>query len=68
MSDKKRISIVEFFSQVKAEVKKITWPSRQQVIMSTILIFVVSVIAALFFFVVDQLIVWVMKNLYSLVG
>ena len=52
----KRTSPVEFFKQVKAEGKKITWPTRNETMISTIMVFVMVVISALFLFFVDQIV------------
>lgn len=45
---------VEFFKQVKVEAKKVTWPTRQETIASTIAVFIMVVIASIFLFVADQ--------------
>lgn len=47
---------VQFFSQVRAEVSKITWPTRREVITTTIMVFALSALASVFFFLVDILI------------
>ena len=44
----------EYYRQVKAEMKKVTWPTRQETIVSTIVVFVMVIIAALFLFLADQ--------------
>lgn len=46
----------EFFPQVKAEVGKVTWPSRKETIMTTVVVFIFAVIAAMYFLAVDQII------------
>ncbi len=45
--------ILEFIKSVRSEWFKIVWPSRENVIKTTIMILVCSGVAALFFFVVD---------------
>jgi len=45
----------QFFQQVRQEVAKVTWPTRRETTISTIMVFVMVIIAAIFFFVVDQL-------------
>lgn len=47
---------VQFFSQVRAEVSKITWPTRREVVTTTIMVFILSALASVFFFLVDILI------------
>jgi len=45
---------VEFFQQVRQEVSRVTWPSRKETMVTTAMVFVMVFIAAVFFFVVDQ--------------
>jgi len=47
---------VQFIQQVRSEVSKITWPTRREVLLTTIMVFVMSAIAALIFALVDLLI------------
>lgn len=47
---------VQFFSQVRAEVSKITWPTRREVMTTTVMVFALSTLASIFFFLVDILI------------
>ena len=46
----------QFIQQVRSEVSKITWPTRREVLLTTIMVFVMSAIAALIFALVDLLI------------
>ena len=46
----------QFIQQVRSEVSKITWPTRSEVLLTTIMVFVMSAIAALIFALVDLLI------------
>lgn len=45
--------IVKFLKETVAEMKKVTWPTRQEIIGSTIVTVVVSVIVSIFIGVVD---------------
>lgn len=45
---------VEFFREVRQEVARVTWPTRKETAVTTAMVFVMVFIAALFFFVVDQ--------------
>jgi preprotein translocase subunit SecE len=56
-------SPVEFFRQVKSEMQKVTWPSRQETTVSTTAVFIMVFIAAMFLFVADQ----VMSKLVQLI-
>jgi len=45
--------ISEYFNGVKIEIKKVTWLSKQEMLGSTVVVGVFSVVIALFLFVVD---------------
>lgn len=46
---------ITFFKQVRAEVAKVTWPSRRETSISTIMVLVMVVLASLFFLLADFL-------------
>jgi preprotein translocase subunit SecE len=50
-----KTSPIEFFQQVRQEVSRVTWPTRKETMVTTAMVFVMVFIAAIFFFVVDQL-------------
>ncbi|MBU2125090.1 MAG: preprotein translocase subunit SecE [Alphaproteobacteria bacterium] len=50
---KKRTSIPQFASQVRAELRKVVWPSRKETWITSVMVLIMVVIAAIFFFVVD---------------
>ncbi len=47
---------VKFVREVRAEMVKVTWPTRRETLVTTGLVFAMATIAAIFFFVVDQVI------------
>jgi preprotein translocase subunit SecE len=49
----KKIGPVQFFKEVRSEVRKISWASRNETLISTVFVFIMVVVAALFFFAVD---------------
>jgi preprotein translocase subunit SecE len=51
-----RVSPVEFFKEVRDEVKKVTWPSRRETTITTIMVFIFATMAGIFFFLTDQVI------------
>ena len=61
-----KISPLQFFRQVKQEVKKVTWPSKKEVNQTLVMVIVIVAIAATFFFVVDQLLGWIVRLIFSL--
>ena len=50
------VSPFKFIREVRAEVGKVTWPSRKETLVTTGLVLAMAALAALFFFVADQLI------------
>jgi preprotein translocase subunit SecE len=44
-----------FLQQVRTETAKVTWPSRRETMISTIMVLAFAVIAMVFFFTADQL-------------
>ncbi|GAB4521803.1 MAG: hypothetical protein Kow00133_08970 [Amphiplicatus sp.] len=51
---KKKTSPLEFVQQVRAEMLKVTWTSRNETLISTVMVLIMVAIMALFFFLVDQ--------------
>jgi preprotein translocase subunit SecE len=48
-----KTSPVEFAQQVREEARKIAWPSRKEVMISTVMVMIMVTMAAIFFLVVD---------------
>jgi preprotein translocase subunit SecE len=46
----------KFVREVRAEVARVTWPTRKETLVTTGLVFAMAAITAIFFFVVDQVI------------
>ncbi len=57
---------IQFFQQVRQEVAKVTWPTRRETTISTIMVFVMVIIAAIFFFVVDQVLSYAVRFIMGL--
>jgi preprotein translocase subunit SecE len=49
----------EFFQQVRQETRKVTWPTRRETVITTIMVLILSAVAALFFLGVDAILKWV---------
>ncbi len=43
----------QFIQQVRAEVSKIVWPTRREVLLTTIMVFIMATLTAIFFSLVD---------------
>jgi preprotein translocase subunit SecE len=50
-----RTNPVEFFRQVRQEVAKVTWPTRKETTITTLMVFAMVVMASIFFLIVDSL-------------
>ncbi|KQT59667.1 MULTISPECIES: preprotein translocase subunit SecE [unclassified Aureimonas] len=50
-----------FLQEVRAETAKVTWPSRRETMISTIMVLVMVVFASIFFFTADFLIGFLMN-------
>lgn len=48
-----KTSPLQFFQQVRQEVSKVTWPNRKETIVTTSMVFLMVILAAMFFFSVD---------------
>lgn len=54
---------LQFIQQTRAEVAKIVWPTRRETLLTTVMVFVMAALAALFFFIVD----WIIRSGLQLV-
>ena len=51
-----RVNPAQFIQQVRAEAAKVVWPTRKETGLTTIMVFIMATIAAVFFFLIDQVI------------
>ena len=51
-----KVSPFKFLQEVRSETQKVTWPTRRETMITTLMVFIMSGIAAVFFFVSDQVI------------
>ncbi|MEP1760949.1 MAG: preprotein translocase subunit SecE [Sulfitobacter sp.] len=47
---------LQFIQQVRAEVAKVVWPTRREVMLTTVMVFILAALTAVFFAAVDILI------------
>tara|TARA_R110002072_G_scaffold96195_8_gene211739 strand:- start:5885 stop:6142 length:258 start_codon:yes stop_codon:yes gene_type:complete len=50
---RKRTNPFRYLAQVRQEGRKVTWTTRQETLVSTIMVLIMATLAAIFFFVVD---------------
>jgi preprotein translocase subunit SecE len=55
----------KFLRDVRAEVGKVTWPSRRETGVTTLMVFIMAVLVAVFFLVVDQVIGFGVRALFA---
>jgi preprotein translocase subunit SecE len=63
-----RTSPFQFIQQVRAEVAKVTWPTRRETMITTVMVFVMVLAAAIFFFAADQILSWAVSFVLGLGG
>ena len=51
-----RTSPIQFIQQTRAEIAKVVWPTRREVLLTTLMVFIMAVLLASFFALVDILI------------
>ncbi|WP_411036063.1 preprotein translocase subunit SecE [Shinella sp. BYT-45] len=56
---------IAFLQQVRSETAKVTWPSRRETMISTVMVFIMVFLAAVFFFAADQLLAWLIGLILS---
>ncbi len=63
-----KTSPAQFVREVRQELAKVTWPTRRELLYTTISVFAMSGLAALFFFITDQIIAWLIRLILGLGG
>lgn len=57
-----------YFSEVRAEARRVTWPTRRNTFITTGAVLVMVVITCIFFFIVDQVIGLGIRGLFGVGG
>lgn len=57
---------LKYLQEVRQEVNKVTWPSRQEVLISTLMVLVLVALASVFFLAADQVISWLVQLMLSI--
>jgi preprotein translocase subunit SecE len=63
-----RTNPLQFVQQVRAEVGKIVWPTRREVALTTLMVFIMAALTAVFFAIVDLLIRNGLQGILTLFG
>lgn len=57
---------IQFLKEVRQETAKVTWPSRNEVLISTVMVLVLVTAASLFFLLADQIISFLVGLMLSI--
>jgi preprotein translocase subunit SecE len=63
-----KINPGQFVREVRQEVSKVTWPTRKETAITTGMVFLMVVLAAVFFFLVDQILAFGVRQILGLGG
>lgn len=63
-----RTNPLQFVQQVRAEVAKVVWPTRREVLLTTVMVFIMAALTAVFFALVDLAIRSGLEGVFTLVG
>ena len=58
----------QFVKEVRQEARKVSWPNRKETGISTAMVFVMVIVAAIFFLLVDQILSFGVKAIFGLGG
>ena len=63
-----RTNPLQFIQQVRSEVAKVVWPTRREVLLTTVMVFVMATVTAIFFALVDLTIRGGLQALLNMFG
>jgi len=63
-----KTSPARFIQEVRQEASKVTWPTRKETGISTAMVFVFVILAAIFFLIVDNVLQFGVKFIFGLGG
>jgi preprotein translocase subunit SecE len=63
-----RTNPIQYIQQVRAEVSKVVWPTRREVLLTTVMVFILSALTALFFSLVDLTIQFGLRSVLGIFG
>jgi preprotein translocase subunit SecE len=63
-----RPSPAQFVREVRHELSRVTWPTRKETAITTTMVLCMAILAALFFFLVDQVLGWGVRLILGLGG
>lgn len=60
------VNPLKFLQEVRQEVGKVSWPTRQETLISTVMVLIMVVVASIFFLAADQIIAWLVQLMLSI--
>jgi preprotein translocase subunit SecE len=63
-----RTNPIQFIQQVRAEVSKVVWPTRREVLLTTVMVFILAALTAVFFSLVDMTIQFGLRSVLGMFG
>jgi len=61
-----KINPANFVKEVRQETSKVTWPTRKETGISTAMVFIMVILAAMFFFLIDQILAFGVRSIFGL--
>lgn len=56
----------KYIREVRQEISKVTWPTRKETAVTTMMVFAMVIFAAIFFFLVDQVLAFGVRQILGL--
>ncbi len=56
-----KLNPIAFMQEVRQEVAKVTWPTRKEVSITTLMVLIMVALASIFFLLVDQTLSWIVR-------
>ncbi len=63
-----KINPAQFIQEVRQETAKVTWPSRKETTVSTVMVFIMVIVSAIFFLIADQILQYGVKLILGIGG
>ena len=58
----------QFVQQTRAEIAKVVWPTRREVVLTSVMVFALAIVTAIFFFAVDWIIRKGLEGIFTFFG
>ena len=59
---------LQFAQQARAEIAKVVWPSRREVVLTSVMVFILAMLTATFFLIIDLIIREGLKGILTFFG